>query len=135
MANLQASLSGTLTIGPAPSSPPAANQSTGGTFGIGIVNSTNAAPAGEISQAQGKVSSPAAYVAQPFPANLTARLFYFRAISGGPFDIRLTHATSGQVVYAQRLSMLTELDQAEQFTAFDVQGEGEFEWAATGPLT
>lgn len=135
MAQLNANIDGTLTIAPEKSQPAVPAQSSGCTFGISIVQDVHKAPSGEISQSRASIESPSAYVAMPFPANLTARVFYLRTISGGPFDIRLTHATTGQVVTPARYSMLTEVSETEQITAVDVQGQGSFEWAAFGPTT
>ena len=133
MPDLTAKVTGTLTIAPSANATPTDGASTGCTFGLSL-RTENQAPKNEISQSNAVIDSPASFVVQPFPAGLQARVFYFRRITGGPYDIRLTQLGAG----AKTLDdvngvMLVEVDAGEHFTQVEVQGAGTFEWAAFGP--
>lgn len=80
------------------------------------------------------VNSPGAYVALAFPANLRARVVYFRPLTGTFVGVRLTHAGQGVTIYPINGLLLGEYPEAEQVSAIEARGEGSFEWAAWGPL-
>ncbi len=75
-------------------------------------------------------------VALPFPANLTGRFLYMKVVSGGPFDVSVTHATQGATVYPLKGAMLIEPSDDESVTAVSItDGAGDIEWLVTGTET
>lgn len=132
MADLQAAVTGTLAIKPAPQSPPQ-HASTGCHFGFRL-RSDSEAPAGEISQACHTVSG-AGFQDLPFPSNLRARVLYLRVLNNTAADIRLTRVTAAQHTIPQiRGAVLLEFMSDDEVTAVEVQGDGvQIEWAAFGP--
>jgi len=124
--------SGNFEIVPEPSSSNQQNKSSGCAMGISLLDANRSAKT-ESSQTNGVIASPSSFVALPFAANLAARVLYFRRKSGGPFDVRITTTVTGAVTIPKVSGiLLLEIDAAEQLTGIEVQGEGEYEWAATG---
>lgn len=82
------------------------------------------------------INSPAAFVTLPFPTGFQARMVYLRALSGGPFDVRLTHTTAGAVTHPDVFLTLQQYDPTDEvITLMEVQGVGAFEWVAVGLTT
>ena len=77
------------------------------------------------------ISSPASYVAL-LAAAAVGRLLWIRVVSGEGFEVRVTHAVAGAVVYPVKSILVLEPTDAEDITQVEVQGEGELEWALAG---
>ncbi len=135
MADLQAVLSGSLTLKPSPASPPKAAASTGCNFGLSL-RTENEAPKAEISMSSHTIAG-AGFVVVPFPANLRARVLYLRLINGIAIDVQLTRVVTAVETISQLKGLLVlEFLPDDELTAFSVQGDtAEFEWAAFGPTT
>ncbi len=86
----------------------------------------------EVSQACFTINSPASFVSLAFPTSLRARVVYFRVLTGGPFDVRLTHAVAGVVTHPGQYFLLTQCEQTEGVSQIEVQGSGSFAWVAVG---
>lgn len=70
----------------------------------------------------------------PLPSNLEGRALYFRVLSGGPFDVDVTHAIQGATTYpvaAGGVLVLIPADD-EYITAVSVTGSGTYEWSVAG---
>lgn len=134
MASLQASLDGTVSIGP----PKACPTDRGGSTSVGCLLSfelrpENASPTNEIGQSCATINSPApAFQALPFPADLEASVLYVRVLTGGPMRIRTTHKVSGALEYPVAGLFIVEVQAADAITGVEVQGQGTIEWLAWG---
>lgn len=136
MSDVQVSFRGEALIKPNASQAPSGSPQAGTTIPFSL-RSQNQTASGEISQVCQTISSPSAFAALPFPSNLTARVLMIQTIgTAGPFSLRLTQAGAGQTTIAGFRGMLAlEVDEGEEITAVELQGEGDITWAATGPTT
>lgn len=125
---LKATVSGTITLTQDSQSPKGSVRTM-----VLAIRDGNASPAMEAGQTNYRVESPAAFESLGWPVTLAARVFALKVKSGGPFQVRLTHNTAGQVTTQGIYQMLVEVDEAEAIEAVAVRGEGEIEWVAFGP--
>lgn len=129
---LQASVTGGVSVKPAPGVTPTG--SSGCQFGLGL-RTENAGPQAEISQSAGILESPGSFQSQPFQTGLQARFLYIRMSSSSSIQIELTQLTTGVTVIAGVLGMfMTEFGPEDPLTALRLQGSASYEWVAFGPV-
>jgi hypothetical protein len=89
----------------------------------------------EISQKLAPVDASGGSVALPFPANLEGCVLFFSVLSGGPYDVQVTHQTQGVTTYPVRKTLLLEPSDDERITGITVlTGTGVIEWLVTGKV-
>lgn len=134
---LGVNLDGTLTIAPSRTSPSSPGQSGGSSFAL-APRADNLAPANDKSQGRRTLTS-GTYVELFSFANDNLRAwFVFLRVHSGTATVRVTYATTGQVVMPCSGLLVLEPPKspAEEITALEIQGTSlVFEWAAFGADT
>ncbi|HVI04136.1 MAG TPA: hypothetical protein VM869_35840 [Enhygromyxa sp.] len=134
MSNVSVKLEGSLLLQPATCNGAMGTGNVGPVFALGLRMAQRSAEV-EVSQIITTIDSTDAYVALPWPAGLHATTFYLRTADfPSGWSLRLTYESSGQKVLPVHGTVLLEAPVDDRITAAELQGSGQFGWAAAGTI-